>query len=209
VQEEKLQTFTYWVDQTLFRPLDKDNCKKLLKFEERFVILFVGRLTEEKGVRVLLSVAKKLGDTLDNAIFAFVGIGPLAQEVIDASKHVRNVRFQGVVSNKDTPLWYNASDVLVVPSIHEEGFGRIILESLACGTPVIAFNVGGVPEALDTSVGILAQPTAESLTNAITYLYNNPDALMKLTEKCRPYAQKRFSEDNARLIEQAYFAYSK
>jgi glycosyltransferase involved in cell wall biosynthesis len=204
LKDEKVRTFTYWIDQTIFRPLDKDYCKKLLGFEDKFVILFVGRLIEEKGVRILLRVANELTKVFDDLFFAFVGLGPLAQEVIDASKDLKTLRFQGAVNNEDLPVYYNATDVVVVPSISEEGFGRVILESLACGTPVIASNRGGISEALDSSVGVLAEPTAKSLANAITRLYSNRDELMKLASNCRTFAQKRFSENNAEVIVNAY-----
>lgn len=80
------------------------------------------------------------------------------------------------------------------------------------GNPVLRNNRDyvlyrlSIPEALDCSVGILVEPTAKSLTNAITRLYNKPNELMKLASNCRAYAQKRFSDDNAKLIEETYFA---
>lgn len=206
LKDEHVRTFTYWIDQNIFQPLNKDYCKKLLGFEDKFVILFAGRLIEEKGVRLLLPIAKELPNVYGDMFFVFAGLGPLAQGVIDASKDVKNLRFLGAINNEDLQMWYSAADVVVVPSLHEEGFGRVILESLACGTPVIASNLGGIPEALDCSVGILVEPTAKSLTNAITRLYNKPNELMKLASNCRAYAQKRFSDDNAKLIEETYFA---
>jgi len=209
LKDENIGTFTHWVDQTKFKPLDKGYCKKLLGFEDKFVVLFVGRLIEEKGVRILLTVANKLTKVFDKICFVFVGLGPLAQEVIDASKDLKTIRFQGAVNDEDLQVYYNAADVVVVPSISEEGFGRVILESLACGTPVIASNRGGIPEVLDSSVGILIEPTAENLANAIIRLYSNPNELKKLASNCRVYAQKRFTEDNAKLIEGTYFAYRK
>lgn len=205
LEGEKVQTFTYWVDLKAFQPLDKEYCKKLLGFEDKFMILFVGRLIEEKGVRILLNVAKELTKTFGDMLFEFVGLGPLAQEVTDASKHVKNLSFQGVVKNEGLKVWYSAADVVVVPSLaEEEGFPRVIVESLACGTPVIASESGSIPEALDSSVGILIEPTAESLANAITRLYTNRDELMKLACNCRVFAQKRFSENNAEEIVNAY-----
>jgi glycosyltransferase involved in cell wall biosynthesis len=205
LKNKSVRTFTYWIDQTTFQPTDKNYCKKLLGLEDKFVVLFVGRLIEEKGVRLLLAAAKKLSSILDKICFVFVGLGPLAQEVIDASKDLKTLRFQGAVENKDLPVYYNAADVVVVPSISEEGFGRVILESLACGTPVIASNRGGIPEVLNPSVGILIEPVAESLANAIIRLYSNRDELMNLASNCRIYTQKRFTEDNAKLIEETYF----
>jgi glycosyltransferase involved in cell wall biosynthesis len=206
LESEKVEVFTYWVDLALFKPLDKAYYKKFLGFNDKFVVLFVGRLIEEKGVKILLTVAKKCNEMFNDILFVVIGLGPLAREVINASKDLKNLRYQGAIDNKNLPVYYNAADVVVVPSISEEGFGRVILESLACGTPVIASNRGGIPEALNSSVGILIEPTAESLANAIIRLYNNRNELIKLASNCRVYAQRHFSEDNAKLIEATYYA---
>src|SRR5438105_14076750 len=59
-----------------------------------------------------------------------------------------NIRFLGKVDDRELVHWYRAADVSVIPSVALEGFGLVILESLACGTPVIGTDVGGIPEAL-------------------------------------------------------------
>jgi glycosyltransferase involved in cell wall biosynthesis len=134
----------------------------------------------------------------------FVGEGPLSNEVRKASSNLGNVFYVGKVENKKLSKYYNAADVVVVPSIYEEGFGRVILEALSCGTPVIASNRGGVPEALDQSVGILIEPKVDEIQRTIENLYEHPEQLANLRRNCRAYAEKRFSENNAKAIENAY-----
>lgn len=200
-----IRVFTYWVDQTVFGPINKAECKKELTLEGKFVVLFVGRLLEIKGVKVLIEVAKRLAD-VKNVLFMFVGDGPLANEVKAASNNFGDIIYVGKVENKELSVYYNAADVVIVPSLYEEGFGRVILESLSCGTPVIASNRGGIPEALDKSVGMLIEPEVDEVTQTIESLYKHPEELANLRRNCRAYAEKRFSEHNAKAIESAYRA---
>ena len=203
LDDDRVKVYTYWVDQRGFRPMNKMECKKELGLEGKFVVLFVGRLLEIKGVKVTLSVAKRLADVKDLA-FVFVGDGPLSNDVKAASDNLGNVLYVGRIENKELSRYYNAADLVVVPSIYEEGFGRVILEALSCGTPVIASNKGGIPEALDPSVGILLEPKVDEIQRAIARLYEYPEELAALGRNCRAYAEKRFGENNAKLIENSY-----
>jgi len=204
IDRQKISVFTYWVDQGIFKPLDKMECKEKLGVEERFVVLFVGRLLEIKGVEVLIQAAKRLYNTRD-ILFIFVGDGPLEGEVKMASNDNENIIYAGRVGNKELSIYYNCADVVVVPSLYEEGFGRVILEALSCGTPVIASNKGGIPEALDDSVGILLEPKADEISHTIESLYKHTEKLENLRRNCRVYAEKRFGELNAKAIEEAYW----
>jgi glycosyltransferase involved in cell wall biosynthesis len=199
----RVKVFTQWVDQRVFRPINKVKCKKELGLESDFVVLFVGRLLEIKGVKVLLEVARRFAD-VKSMLFVFVGDGPLSNEVAVASGNLENVLYIGKVEIKELISYYNAADVVIVPSIYEEGFGRVILEALSCGTPVIASNRGGIPEALDSSVGMLIEPRVDEIRRAIESLYANPEKLAAFQRNCRAYAENRFSENNAKEIENTY-----
>ena len=197
----KIDIYHYWVDQAVFKPLDKDRAKKQLGWEGKFIVLFVGRLIRIKGASLLLEVAK---ETAKKICFVFIGDGPLANKLKKASAKMSNVFFLGKKDNRDLPLYYNAADIFVIPSQYEEGFGRVILEALSCGTPVVGSNRGGIPEAVTSSVGILVKPTVGNLKKAIEELYNNQKKLIVLRSNCREYAEKEFSEGNARIIIQSY-----
>jgi len=204
LDSSRIRVFTYWVDQDVFRPMNKMECKKKLGLEYRFVVLFVGRFLEIKGVKVLIEAAKRLAD-VKNVLFMFVGDGPLADEVRAATADSRNITYAGKVENKELTVYYNVADVVVAPSLYEEGFGRVILEALSCGTPVVASNRGGIPEALNDSVGILIEPEADEIKQTIKSLYERSEKLGNLRRNCRVYAEKRFGENNAKSIENAYW----
>lgn len=209
IDESRVKVFTYWVDQILFSPRRQESCKAKLGWN-KFTVLYVGRFVEEKGIRLLTEVAKIFDRMGHEVRFAFVGDGPLKGEVEKAAQRRRNVLLVGRVENRDLSLFYNAADVTIVPSLHEEGYGRIILESLSCGTPVIGSNRGGIPEALADSVGFLTEPKTREIIRAIERIYNfTPKELKNLRIMCRKYAEKRFSENNAKTIEESYLTREK
>lgn len=200
VSGKKVSTYTYWIDQERFRPLRRDEAKKGLGLDGRFVVLFVGRLIEAKGMDLLIEAAKALKEIT----FVFAGDGPLSGEMKKAAEANANIVFRGKVLNHMLPCYYSAADILCVPSRNEEGFGRVIIEALSCGTPVVASRRGGIPEALDSSVGVLVEPTAGELARAIEALYRSPLKLSEMQGRARGYALERFSEANARQIIESY-----
>jgi glycosyltransferase involved in cell wall biosynthesis len=116
-------------------------------FEERDdVVGFVGRLDEEKGIRELADVAKRLPD---GVTFRFVGDGPLYDwlaDELDDEIAAGNVELAGWVDHDDVPDELNEMKLLVMPSHPTEGLPTTILEALACGTPLYATPVSGVPD---------------------------------------------------------------
>ena len=202
VDIEKVKRFTYWIDLSIFVPQNKEKAKKQLGWDNKFVVLFVGRLVRIKGVRELLQASHILHK---NTVIAIAGEGPLSVEVMEeANKKNSKVIFLHKISNDKLPLYYNAADLLIVPSTHEEGFGRVILESLACGTPVIGANRGAIPEAMDDTVGRLITITPENIANAVMQLEKDPTLVQKLSRSSHTYAMKRYGEKNIREIIKVY-----
>lgn len=200
--KELIDVYTYWVDQERFSSIPQAIARKHLGWADKFTVLFVGRLIEKKGPDILLKVAEEISEEI---IFVFIGDGPFEKTIKKASINSSNVKHIGKVENIDLPFYYSAADVLCVPSKYEEGFGRVILESLSCGTPIVASNRGGMPEAVDESVGMLVEADAMSFKEAILKLFNNREKLNILRNNCRSYALKRFSAANARIITDTYF----
>ena len=171
IDEKNIEVFTYWVDLNKFKvKSEKRKAKNKIGWGERkFVVLSAGRLMEEKGISELLSAFKKWNK---NITLAVAGVGPLETEIRRLASENRNLIYLGRVDNDELPDYYNAADLMIVPSTHEEGFGRVILESLACGTPVIGSNRGAIPEAMDTSVGKLIEHHKTHLLFGTLRYYN-------------------------------------
>lgn len=197
-----VDNFTYWIDLNKFQITNsKLQIKKKLGWENKFTVLFVGRLVEEKGVLVLLESVKSWDDDINLKI---IGSGPLQEEVERVTSKHKNLEFIGIIDQKELPMYYSGSDILIVPSISEEGFGRVILESLSCGTPVIGANCGAIGEAMDESVGKLIDVSAKNIKDAVEYFYANRGRLKRLTSNCRRYAERRYSEKNVNKIIKSY-----
>ncbi len=199
ITKNKISVFTYWINLNIFRRVE--NSKRLLGWHKNFVVLFVGRLIPEKGVRELLKAAIGWNK---NILLAVAGVGPLESEVTNLAKKHKQILYLGVLNQKELPMYYSAADLLIVPSVHEEGFGRVIIESLACGTPVIGSSRGAIPEAMDENVGRLIKITPRVIKKTIEYFYNNKYALYKLQANCQSFAKKHYSKRNLVLITKAY-----
>lgn len=110
------------------------------------IVGFVGRLDEEKNVRMLARAASYLPD---DVTFRFVGDGPLREELESTTEDDPKIEFIGWVNHDDVPAELNQMRLLVLPSHPTEGLPTTILESLACGTPVLSTPVSGVPDVVD------------------------------------------------------------
>lgn len=199
INPKKVNVFTYWVDLKKFKPVV--GAKEKLKLQKKFVVLFVGRLVTEKGVYELLKACDGLNK---NILVLFAGTGPAEEDVKSFAQTNQSVRYLGRVSQDDLPLYYSASDLVIVPSIHEEGFGRIILESLACGTPVVAANRGAIPEAMDESVGKLITISPLNIKRTLEYFYSDKNKLQALAKKARKFAESRYGSANTNQIIASY-----
>ena len=199
IPEEKASNFTYWIDMEKFKKIP--DAKQKLKWNNKFVVLFVGRLIPEKGVKELLKTSMLWNKEITLVV---AGVGPLEEDVRKYILENQKILFLGGIDNHMLPLYYSASDLLIVPSVSEEGFGRVIIEALACELPVIGANRGAIPEAMDNSVGKLINITPENIAKTVNYFYNNPRELTILKKKAREFAIKRYSEKNAQGIIKFY-----
>lgn len=197
VRPERARVFRYWVDLERFSPRPREEAREHLGLDG-FVALLVGRLIAEKGVAVALDAERRAS----SVTFVFAGAGPEETAVRDAISAGRSVRFLGAVAADELAGVYSAADALVVPSTSDEGFGRVIIEALACGTPVVASARGGIPEAITPEVGVLVEPRPAPLAEAIELLRGDPIRLEKMRSAARALAEERYSAANAHIIEE-------
>ena len=203
ISKRKIRYYSQWVNQDLFKPRNKLFCRRkvgLSSKKESFIILFVGRLIEKKGVLLLASVAREF-PAFD---FVFVGDGPVLNKLRKVAKTSRNIHPVGKKTQSETALFYGAADVVVIPSLYEEGFARVVLEALSSGRPVIASKKGCLPEMINNKVGMLISPTKIEVKKAIRFFATNEDILYKFSRRAREYAIRKFSERNADAILACY-----
>ncbi len=148
------------VDLSRFRPMSKQQSRDYLGYGEEKNILFVGRLEPLKGLDVLFKAVASLEDTHSITLNVVGGDEnseekARLQDLARRMKLTESVRFVGSVGQDELPVHYNAADVCVLPS-HYESFGLAALEASACGRPVVASEVGGLPTIVQSgSTGFL------------------------------------------------------
>jgi glycosyltransferase involved in cell wall biosynthesis len=147
---------------------------------DRPIVLTVRRLMRRMGLDDLVAAAELLRTRVPNVLVLIAGRGPMADE-LHATIHRKglqdHVRLIGFVADEDLPRAYRAADLTVVPSVALEGFGLVVAESLAAGTPCLVTPVGGLPEAVhglsphlilaDTGARAIADGVAAALTGTL------------------------------------------
>jgi glycosyltransferase involved in cell wall biosynthesis len=167
VPEESICVIPNGVDTKRFHPHDQTTARGRLKIpSEEHVVVSVGSLTESKNHCLLVSAfAEVLKGDAKGRLY-IIGNGPL-RPVLEAL--IRNEHLEGRVilvgprPNEELALWFSAADVSCLTSCRE-GCPNVLMESIACGTPVVATRVGGVPELLcSPKLGILVEQNKESV----------------------------------------------
>jgi D-inositol-3-phosphate glycosyltransferase len=148
VPAHKISVIPCGVNLNLFKPMDKLTSRKALGLGEGKIILFVGRIERLKGIDTIIRALPYLGKIKPKLII--VGEDGNRKGEMDNLKILAeslgvadSVNFSGLIDYHQLPLFYNSADVCVLPSYYES-FGLVTLESLACGTPVIASDVGNL-----------------------------------------------------------------
>lgn len=174
---EKLHVLRNGVDLDRFRPLDQQAMRAELGLPKSGVlILSVGNLVKIKGHHFLINALTQLPE----AHLLIIGDGEeranLANQIAECGLNQR-AHLIGTVPNIELVRWYSAADILALAS-SREGWANVLLESMACGTPVVATHVGGSPEVMQDAVAgrLVAERSAEAFAQAIRALLRDyPD----------------------------------
>lgn len=144
-------------DATIFHPRDRSDARAALGIDaDAELVIYVGRLVPEKGLRELLDAMATLAPQRPKLQLALVGEGPMRAELdakVAADPTLR-VHLPGAQGPHEVARWMAASDLVTLPS-YSEGHPNVLVEALACGRPVVATPVGGIPEVVDADCGLL------------------------------------------------------
>lgn len=197
------ETIPMGVDTERFRPQPK-SAELVSRYGlGDFTVLFVGRLTEDKGVGYLLRALHQL--KASGATFTALIVGSGDQEV-ELKEYVAEhgladvVVFTGWVPSEQLVDYYNTADVFVGPSIvgskgWEEALGLVFIEALATGLPVITTRTGGIGDVVEDGITgfMVDQRSSEQLVDSLTALYEDRELLHRLSRNGRAVVEKRFS----------------
>ncbi len=199
------------VDINKFKKVDTGGIDQEFGIKGEKIVIFAGKLTVYKGVKYLIRAAKKIkGKVL------ILGDGPERKnlEQIVKNEKITNVRFIGHLG-ADTDFlikFYSRANVFVAPSVWDEPLGLVILESMACETPVVVTRKGGIPLAVkDGQNGFFIRPrNSVDIAEKVNRLLENETMRLKMAKRAREIAITKFSwEIIGRKFENIYekFAY--
>jgi glycosyltransferase involved in cell wall biosynthesis len=164
---------------------------------ERKTILFTGRLISAKGIRNIVDAIPSVLQSFPETFFLFIGSGnasPYERKLRELEIPNDNYKFLGYLKEaNDLVNYYQQSSIYVAPTMYENLPTRV-LEAMACGTPVIASNVCGIPEAVhDGENGLLVEPgSTKQLADSICYLLGDHSCLQKMGQNARSTVLKEF-----------------
>jgi glycosyltransferase involved in cell wall biosynthesis len=208
----RVAVIPHGVDLDRFRPVSLDSLevktsRRELGLSERDAVVgFVGRLVPQKGLSYLLAAAERLQPRYPNLHFVIVGDGPLRSELTAVTASAGAARFHFLGERSDVPRLLALFDLLVVPS-EWEPFGIVNLEAMAAATPVVAFDVDGIPEAIVHGETGLLVPHRDSraLASAIARLLDDAPLRRRMGAAGRQRVEQRFNvRDMARAFESFY-----
>lgn len=209
-QDVRIQTVYNGFDPERFQRGDRVEARKRLGFAtDKKICLFIGNLYPVKGLSYLLQAFSKVAEQTDQAHLVLVGDGKLQSSLQREANSLgidSVVSFMGRRPYEEIPTWLQSADVMVLSSL-SEGLPSILLESMACGRPMVATDVGGISEILkDGQTGILVPPkNADQLAEALIQLMvNHPHQLDIMGEKAYRASQTLTWNENAKKMVAIY-----
>jgi len=193
----RIEVIPNGIDAQTFRPRDGTAIRERLEIpKDKKVVLFVAAdlRDERKGVKYFFEALQHV--KMDNWIVLTLGRKVSLPREIGPGVEVKQLGY--ISSQEELAQIYSAADVFCITSV-DDNFPTTVLESLACGTPVVGFRVGGIPEQVTKNCGILVSPkNAKALGMAITHLLQNNELREKMGRDCRARAVAYYSIETFR-----------
>jgi glycogen synthase len=179
-------------------PQDAAAARRELVGPRTRVIVFAGRLEYEKGVQTLLSALQRVRTEVGPTKLFVAGTGTYSEELRRQVKQLglrHHVRFTGFLEDHELRRLYAAADVAVAPSIYEP-FGLVAVEAMACGTPVVVGDTGGLREIVSDGHGLSFTPQDEDeLADALIQVLRDPGLSASLVDRAQRRIRGRYDWD--------------
>jgi glycosyltransferase involved in cell wall biosynthesis len=201
----------FGVDPEFFRNRDASGLRGRLGVSDNFVIGYVGRIVKEKGIADLV---RALNSLPERCVLVLMGDGDFKRSAgrIAAQLGVAaRVRWIPQVGSLDVPAYMNAFDVLVLPSHTtprwKEQFGRVLIEAMACETPVVGSSSGEISNVIADAGVVFPEGNVAALAQCLRDLHDKPDLTAHMGSKGRTrvlqkFTHRRIAEETIRLYEQ-------
>ncbi|MDQ2913481.1 MAG: glycosyltransferase [Chloroflexota bacterium] len=195
------------IDRNTFRlnMRPKDDARRVLGLApEAFIVLFVGNLLPEKGVRELVDAVVTLGEPFHAVL---VGRGPLHRYGVErtTTTAASRISYPGAKTNPEVALYMSASDALILPS-RSEGLPTVLVEAGAANLPVVASAVGGIPDLLGNDRGfLLPDASADAISSVLRRLRNDPGEARARAARLHAFTEIPYDVDkNAARLSHLY-----
>jgi len=181
--KNKIIIIPNFIDTALFKPD--------YNIEKKYDLLFVGRLTEQKNIEILLESV--IGLKLK---ILFIGKGPLKKNILNyKKKYDLNLELIDMVPNTELPIYFNSASIFILPS-SIEGNPKSLLEAMSCEMPVIGADSPGISNMIShNNNGFICDSTIDGIREAINDLVNKVELQNKLSKNARRYIIENFSLD--------------
>ena len=207
----KIQTIYNGIDLNIFSPKDIStiNRNRIGFSESDFIIVYSGRINNEKGISELIDALLNLRDipqiklmVLGSSFFDIAkNENNFVRSLKNKAKEIESkIVFTGFIPYNQVPDYLQIADIAVLPSMWEEPFGLTIVEALASGLPLITTRSGGIPEICEGIAIIIDRNTIiNNLTKAILYLYEHPEERKKMSiasiERAKQFDKDIYAEN--------------
>ena len=183
--------------------------------DKDYIIIFSGRLTEEKGILQLIQAIRQTQD-IPNIKLVIIGAStygkdehptPYIKRLMAESEPIKdNVVFTGFVNYNQVLSYLKMADIAVVPSMWEEPFGLTVVEAMAAGMPLITTRSGGIPEICEGVATIVERENiVDNLATAILDLYNHPEKRKNMAkislERSRLFDKETYAKNFFKALE--------
>ena len=197
VAKDRISIQTSGIDFDLFKPIAQEDVKNSLKLSrDKRYLLSVGMLENRKGTDVLLHALPPVFSACPDVDLLLIGTAvrkeyeAMLHEITRQSGISERVHFLGQIRNEDLPLYYNASDLFILPSIKAEGVPKVLMEAAACNLPYFTSPIGGIPAFLrEIGGGMLIEPgSPENICRALIDFFSHPPEKQDVREKARKHS---------------------
>jgi glycosyltransferase involved in cell wall biosynthesis len=199
---KKMQVIPMGVDSTLFSGKKKKSLMRGAQTADEARLLFVGRLSEKKGVRLLIEAMPLIVEQIPGIRLTIVGSGELEDNLkalVERLGLLNHIRFAGSVPNKELPDYYTNADVFIGPSVttsdgNTEGLGLTFIEASLCGCLLIGTDTGGISDIIkDNVTGFLVKPgDSKLLAEKIMYAVHNLSELNELRNMSQKHVKENY-----------------
>ncbi len=204
----------FGVDTDIFKKISFSDIRSDIGLKaDKFIVGFMGRLVEEKGVLDLIRAAARVKGR-ENLLLLLIGSGPLGRKIIDLAAREElghTLKLIDHVPSMEVPLYMNCFDCLVLPSRTrpnwKEQFGRVLIEAMACEIPVIGSSSGEIPRVISDAGMVFEEGDINELANRIELLLRDKELRASLGKKGRErvlasYTQKKIARDTYGVYEE-------